>query len=322
MVTMTELVGTSRRCPSRIAAEALPDDMLLDLSDARALGVTRGQLRNPAFQSVAHGVYGLAKCSDTDDLWFRARAAVKALGPETLIVGTTALRLWGVALPWRLDRDRRIHVAVGRRDHRTIRDGIRVHSMTAIDGVVTMIYRGVRIAAPLEAWALAAKTASVEELVEIGDGLLRYGTALSTVDDAAAFLDLRRRRPGGRYGDGRLRQALGLMRPGTESLPETWLRLRLLEAGYPEPEDNAEVYTPDGRFVGRPDLLWRVPGIRAEYDGQYHNDPDQHAKDTLRDRAFDAIGIPGVVATKKDLRDPSGFLRQFRRVWDRQAAGT
>ncbi|WP_345762289.1 hypothetical protein [Diaminobutyricibacter sp. McL0608] len=64
--------------------------------------------------------------------------------------------------------------------------------------------------------------------------------------------------------------ALDLIRPGSESRPESLLRLLLGSAKFPEPELNAVIRDEAGRSIGRFDLVYRDFSIAVEYDGQQH----------------------------------------------------
>jgi very-short-patch-repair endonuclease len=54
------------------------------------------------------------------------------------------------------------------------------------------------------------------------------------------------------------------------------LRLLLAEAGLPRPEVNPTLFTEDGRFLARVDLLYRRWRVAVEYDG------DQHRSSTIQ----------------------------------------
>ncbi|MDR0946109.1 MAG: endonuclease domain-containing protein [Bifidobacteriaceae bacterium] len=308
----------ARHHTKELAAKPVANAVLTP-DEARSLGLTRGQLRGPAFSPVLTGVYRQAGNSDPRSLGLRVCAVVKALGRDTVIAERSALRLWGVALPPRVRDDARIHVAVPRGHTISRRCEVITHSVSDFVGLDVRRLGDVLVLGPVDAWLLAAKRCDVEELVQIGDGLIRFSDPLCSLEEIVQRVDRHIAQHGGR-GAAKLRAACAALRSGTDSIRETWLRQRIVAAGYPEPQVNAVVRDHAGRFVGRPDLYWEELKLRVEYDGQYHNDPDQHAKDTIRDRAFEALGIVCAVATKKDYPDPSDFLRHFGRLWDRQRA--
>ena len=79
----------------------------------------------------------------------------------------------------------------------------------------------------------------------------------------------------------RARGLLDLGSERAESPPESWLRLILIEHGFPLPEVNWAITTPDGRELARLDLAW--PGLRicVEYDG-WETHAGREAEDAAR----------------------------------------
>ncbi len=91
------------------------------------------------------------------------------------------------------------------------------------------------------------------------------------------------------------------MRPGTDSAPETRLRLLLLEAGCPEPEVNGIVPTSRGAFHG--DLVFRDQRVIVEYDGEQHRTDDrQYSIDGDRLDAIMAAGWRVIRVDKRLIR--------------------
>lgn len=80
----------------------------------------------------------------------------------------------------------------------------------------------------------------------------------------------------GARGIRRFRTAIDLMDGGAESPKETWLRLLLIDAGYPRPQTQIPVF--DDRGVRRAilDMGWEDIMVAVEYDG------DQHRKNRKR----------------------------------------
>jgi hypothetical protein len=112
---------------------------------------------------------------------------------------------------------------------------------------------GLRVSAPACAWGqLAAAGATLEDLVVVADGILaRYGPA------ARNTLEQQLEHSVGRRGVTRLREALGWACPGTDSAPESVLRMRFVLDGLPVPAVNHTVIGPDGAWLHRPDLCLR-----------------------------------------------------------------
>jgi hypothetical protein len=76
-----------------------------------------------------------------------------------------------------------------------------------------------------------------------------------------------------RYGPVRgvrqLRELLPLVDPGTASPKESWLRLLLIDNGFPIPETQIPVFDGDEPFAFL-DMWWRHVQLAVEYDGEQH----------------------------------------------------
>jgi uncharacterized protein DUF559 len=108
-------------------------------------------------------------------------------------------------------------------------------------------------------------------------------------------------------GVARLRKVVDLAEPKAESAMETRLRMLLLLAGLPPPEVQVSIHDDQGRFLGRPDLLYRLQGLAIEYDGGNHRERlvDDNRRQNgligaglrlLRFTAADVYGSPDLVA--------------------------
>jgi hypothetical protein len=73
-------------------------------------------------------------------------------------------------------------------------------------------------------------------------------------------------------GVARLRRAIELAEPATESVMETRLRLLLVLARLPKPLAQVSLYDDDGHFVGRPDFYYPLHRLALEYDGSSHRE--------------------------------------------------
>ena len=90
------------------------------------------------------------------------------------------------------------------------------------------------------------------------------------------------------------RRVPGLLRfvdAGAQSPKETWLRLVLIEAGFPRPQTQIPVFTPDGYPRYYLDMGWPEFMVAVEYDGEQHRtDPVQYRNDVLRSEYIDGLG--------------------------------
>jgi hypothetical protein len=90
-----------------------------------------------------------------------------------------------------------------------------------------------------------------------------------------------------RYGSVRgvrqLRELLPLVDAGAESLRESWLRLLLIDNGFPIPETQVPVFDGCDEPFAFLDMGWRDLQLAVEYDGDQHRtDRPQYVKDMRR----------------------------------------
>jgi hypothetical protein len=80
----------------------------------------------------------------------------------------------------------------------------------------------------------------------------------------------------------RARYLASLIEPLTQSKGETWLRLRMVDAGFPRPRAQIPVVSPWGDLALL-DLGWDEERVAVEYDGEeFHSTPAQRAHDRWR----------------------------------------
>jgi hypothetical protein len=99
------------------------------------------------------------------------------------------------------------------------------------------------------------------------------------VDDVAELAGRHRGARGLRH----LETVLDLVDEGAQSPKETWLRLVLIQAGFPRPQTQIPVLGPDGMPMYYLDVGWEDLRIAAEYEGDHHRiDRAQFASDIHR----------------------------------------
>lgn len=100
----------------------------------------------------------------------------------------------------------------------------------------------------------------------------------------------------GERGVARARRLLALVDAGAESPGESWLRLRLADAGFPRVRTQIEVPRRSGAPF-RLDTGWPERRVAVEYDGQeFHGDAGQRAHDRRRraellDLGWTVVGV-------------------------------
>ncbi|MGN6299481.1 MAG: DUF559 domain-containing protein [Angustibacter sp.] len=143
---------------------------------------------------------------------------------------------------------------------------------------------GLPVSSPASTWSELAESLGVDDLVVVGDHLLRRRLASrraleATIVDRA-----------GRRGVRRLQRALPLLVAGADSPMETRLRLLLVRAGLPIPYVNRDVVE-DGAWLARPDLSYPAQRIAIEYEGDQHrSDRRQWKSDKTRRRLLEDVG--------------------------------
>jgi len=145
---------------------------------------------------------------------------------------------------------------------------------------------------------------SVEQL-----DALAHATGLK-VEDVLALARLHPHTKGLRRVPG----VLDLVDPGAQSPRETWLRLLLLDAGFPRPQTQIPVLAVDGYPRYFLDMGWRDAMIAVEYDGQHHRtDPRQYRDDVIRSEYIAFVGWACVRVVAGDR--PREIVRRVERLW-------
>jgi hypothetical protein len=127
------------------------------------------------------------------------------------------------------------------------------------------------------------------------------------VDDVLRVARCHPRSPGLR----RLETALELVDPGAQSPRESYLRLLLIDAGFPRPQTQIPVLGVDGIPLAYLDLGWEENLVAVEYDGDQHRtDRRQYVKDLQRIEMLERMGwiIVRVVAEDR----PANIVRRVR----------
>lgn len=112
----------------------------------------------------------------------------------------------------------------------------------------------------------------------------------------------------------RLRRSLDLMDAGAQSPKETWLRLLLIDAGFPRPTTQIPVLDGTGRPFAYLDMGWDDVLIAVEYDGDHHRtDRSQYAWDVKRLRRIAERGWLHVKVIAEDR--PRDVVERVRQAW-------
>jgi very-short-patch-repair endonuclease len=266
----------------------------------RSGALTRHQLHSSAWQRLFPDVYACASLEVTHRL--RTEAVTAVLLPGAVACGRSAAVLWDVDLAGP-DDDVECTVPSGTRAGavpglRLSRRRLRTNEVTA--------RRGVPVTAPLRTALDLARIRPLDDAVVALDRYLRPGLVFLHEVRAAAAV-----------GTGRdcrhVRSVVDLADGLAESPQETRLRLLLHRSALPRPVAQYSVRV-DGRFVGRVDFGWPEQKIALEYEGVWHGERQNVAKDRARLNRLTAAGWRVNFVTAADLRDPIRLVARLARA--------
>lgn len=269
---------------------------------ARGL-LTRGELRSRAWRPVFRDVYADAELTISHRT--RCQAAARwLLPPGAALAGRSAAALYGAGF---IGDTEPLDVLVPAGQRFGPVAGLAVHTAEVADFDV-LSHAGMPVTTPLRTCWDLAQWLGVEEAVVVVDRLL--GRRLVRAEQ---LRDLAHDRRGAR-GWKRMLRVAQLADPGAESAQESRLRVRIVLAGVPQPVTQFVVRR-DGRFIARVDLAWPELRIAVEYDGLWHDDPEQFHRDRRRLNRLLGEGWIVLHVTAQRLRaDFDGFLSELRQA--------
>ncbi|MGA7204611.1 MAG: DUF559 domain-containing protein [Specibacter sp.] len=287
--------------------------------EALGFGTSYGELCHRAVVTLSRGIKTLANDDDVP-LALLTR-------PYTLVTGysaashATAFTIWGIPgfLPGADVKT--VHISRQYPHVPSRRRGVTGHRTMFQDDEVCL-FNGLWITTRVRTWLDCSRKMSVEELVVAADHLVRMPRPefegrtdpYATMEELALILERHRGTP----GIVKAREALRLARMGSDSPPETRLRLACGYAGLPEPWLNTTITLSDG-VERTPDQSYPEYKVAVEYDGGTHSDPDQVEKDVRREEDFAGAGWRQVRIMKRHMdNDAKEAVRKIRTaLWDR-----
>ena len=298
---MSTPFGAFSRMPKRVP---LPPELRAGpflFREARDHAVGAGRLRSADLDTPFRGVrVRVDATSGGDDQFLTRRAAYAPL----LVHGRffshlTSARLWGVPLPQAFEAGEPLHVSCQWPVVAPRMVGILGHQTRDAHFSVTL-RRGFKVSDPISMWLSLGGILPPNELIVVADYLILDPAVLDPLDlrPHATLEQLQSRLESFRgRGSRALQRALPHVRMGSESRPETLLRLLLLGAGLPEPALNVVVTAPNGRVLGRGDMIYERWHTIVEYDGDQHRtstrqyDRDIHRLDSFRDAGWRVVQV-------------------------------
>jgi hypothetical protein len=265
-------------------------------SEALACGkVSRHQLRT-RYRAVFPNVY-LSRDAEVS-LELRIFAAWLWSGRAATIVGAAASALHGAK--WIPDD---VPVELNHSNTRPPR-GVLTRRDALLDGE-TQTLDGRTVTTPERTAFDIGRRGAIRSAVVRLDALAR-ATGFK-VDDVLRVARCHPHSPGLR----RLETALDLVDPGAQSPRESYLRLLLVDAGFPRPHTQIPVLGVDGIPLAYLDLGWEENLVAVEYDGDQHRtDRRQYVKDVQRIEMLERMGWIIVRVVAED--GPANIVRRVR----------
>lgn len=260
--------------------------------------LTRGQLRSSAWQRLFRDVYACASVRVTHEV--RAVAAARLLFPGSVVSGRSAAVLWGVPAA---DVDDDVELTLPPGSSACSVPGVRVRRRRlAPEDVRTR--RRTRLTTPeITAVDLGRAPGPVADTVALVDALVVAGVA-----------DLERIRAAASAATGqgcrRARLVAGRADGLAGSPQETRLRLLIHDSRLPRPVAQYVVRDETG-FVARVDFAWPEHKVAVEYEGTWHGDRQNVAKDRRRLNRLTAAGWRVVFVTAADLWHPQRLVARL-----------
>lgn len=243
--------------------------------DLTARGLTEFALKDESrFRQVFRGVWVEADPSSrvlcppwADQQWLQQQVRLSALlllHPNVIGCSLTAAVLYGLPLP-NQPKNFDTHVISGDRGLRIRRKAVKLHRGSGFD--ITEFYNLPLISAT-DLFFELAPLLSENDLIALGDAAINRQNSgpLTSLDQ------LRARASASHYLKARksVRRALSLIRETVDSPRETWLRLWIIENGFPEPVVHPEVECSTVSAILRPDLGYPDIKLAIEYEGDHH----------------------------------------------------
>ncbi|GAB4098905.1 hypothetical protein [Sinomonas halotolerans] len=291
-----------------------PLDRPFTSSEAASLGFSYRDLLKEDVRHVSRELY-IPRGTD-HRLVDRLRAHL-AVAPGGWGSHRTAAAIHGLWLPESAGDHRLLHVSRKAGGQRVRRTGVVGHRVRVLPEEIETVAGGVHVTTPARTWFDMAHELGPVALTAMGDQLIRKPRSklecrAEPYATTARLTEMLRAHPNVK-GLAKLRAALADMRVGSDSIPETLLRLALLAYGFPEPELQIAL-RPFDPFSPTGDMGYPEIRVVLQYEGAHHREEDQQLKDARRDAAFRAAGWIVIHVTAEDLRDDFDRIRRELRV--------
>jgi hypothetical protein len=270
--------------------------------DATRAGVSRKRLRHQALHRLGRGIRSEGPTAELP-LSIRVRPFIE-VNERCAASHVTAAEL--LVLPRRQQKELpdMFHILRPEGSAHLNRPYVIVHRMKLYGDEVTTV-DGIPVTTPERTWLDMAEMLSVDELVAMGDSCVRMPRTdfegrempLCCLADLQRMID----RHKGKRGLRKAKEAIKLIRVGSDSPQESLLRLAMARGGLPEPELNVAIIGDDGLRHHEPDLSYRKYRIGIEYEGEHHGDGAQIVRDIARSESYQALGWTEVRISKRHM---------------------
>lgn len=257
------------------------------VSDAYAAGVPRWRLESAGLMTPSRGLRLVRDAEPDLELLARLHTGVTQ---RCAISHVTSALLWPMPLPLTVEAEANglglIHITRRAEIGRIKRRGVVGHRAPLLASDVRTV-NGYSLTSPEWTWVDLAGILGRDALVAAGDALLARTAPLSSLGAIREVVDGRPKVKGIRLA----REVLPLLRHGVDSPQESRLRMKILDAGLPEPAVTLPIHDQHGRYLSTPDLQYKRYRVALEYEGDHHRtDPVQWGRDIERDDRLRGLG--------------------------------
>ena len=221
--------------------------------------------------------------------------------------GPTGLQVLGVALPESAEDWDHCHLSVPKGVSRPKRNDVIAHSVSK--PAAWRSVQGMPVPNPVDLW-VQLRGLTEDELVEVGDGLVRRKRPLMTIEQMKQRLGELQGTPGIESA----RRAFRFVIPRTDSLYESRVRMIIVRNGLPTPAVNLAVAVSWVDRIYHVDMAYKDERVGVEYDGRDHGKDHQIDIDAERHRDLLDAGWHIITVTAKQLGNPAQFLRPLERA--------
>jgi hypothetical protein len=260
--------------------------------------VTQRQLKAGLYRRLMRNVY--ADPGLVADHQLHARAAALVMPTDAVLGGRSAATWLGAPFASPIEP---VLVLVPHASAWRGPRGVQVHRTTVHPSDVMTVDHVPITSALRTAWDVAALE-TMPMAVAALDGMVRGGHL-----EIAALRALHAGSRG-RWRAGRVAKVLPLVDGRSQSPPESWVRVACARAGLPAPVPQFVVLSA-GEFLGCVDLAWPEHRLIVEYEGAYHFDGLQIARDDRRYERLIAAGWRVIRLSAADLRNMEALVARI-----------